>query len=83
MLTKLTPSQDDAGCFREATGMVMHKDSRWYQSWQTFKDNNQIVTSKSLIMLDITIYLVENKLPLTEYNGSTNCKNHISRSDCW
>ncbi|KAK2179725.1 hypothetical protein NP493_475g00022 [Ridgeia piscesae] len=28
----------------EATGMVMHKDSRWYQSWQTFKDNNQIVT---------------------------------------
>ena len=32
---------------REATGMVMHKDSRWYQSWQNFKDNNHYVTSKS------------------------------------
>ncbi|XP_064609200.1 mitochondrial import inner membrane translocase subunit TIM44-like [Liolophura sinensis] len=28
----------------EATGMVMHKDSRWYQSWQNFKDNNEYVT---------------------------------------
>lgn len=22
------------------TGMVLHKDSKWYQSWQNFKDNN-------------------------------------------
>nr|KAG5699542.1 hypothetical protein BaRGS_033738 [Batillaria attramentaria] len=28
----------------EATGMVLHKDSRFYQSWQNFKDNNQYVT---------------------------------------
>ncbi|KAL5004627.1 hypothetical protein ScPMuIL_018083 [Solemya velum] len=27
----------------EATGVVLHKDSRWYQSWQNFKDNNQYV----------------------------------------
>lgn len=27
-----------------ATGMVLHKDSRFYQSWQNFKDNNQYVT---------------------------------------
>ncbi|XP_014665323.1 PREDICTED: mitochondrial import inner membrane translocase subunit TIM44-like [Priapulus caudatus] len=25
------------------TGMELHKDSRWYQSWQNFKDNNQYV----------------------------------------
>ncbi|KAL8610761.1 hypothetical protein ACOMHN_016744 [Nucella lapillus] len=28
----------------EATGMVLHKDSRFYQSWQNFKDNNQYIT---------------------------------------
>ncbi|KAK2143090.1 hypothetical protein LSH36_878g00009 [Paralvinella palmiformis] len=27
----------------EATGVTLHKDSRWYQSWQNFKDNNQLV----------------------------------------
>ncbi|XP_013389354.1 mitochondrial import inner membrane translocase subunit TIM44-like [Lingula anatina] len=27
----------------ESTGMVMHKDSRWSQSWQNFKDSNQYV----------------------------------------
>ncbi|XP_025077096.1 mitochondrial import inner membrane translocase subunit TIM44-like [Pomacea canaliculata] len=29
---------------KEAMGMVLHKDSRFYQSWQNFKDNNQYVT---------------------------------------
>lgn len=27
----------------DASGMVLHKESQWYQSWQTFKDNNQFV----------------------------------------
>ncbi|XP_046551523.1 mitochondrial import inner membrane translocase subunit TIM44-like [Haliotis rubra] len=27
----------------EATGMVLHKDSKWFQSWQNFKDNNPYV----------------------------------------
>ncbi|XP_074650553.1 mitochondrial import inner membrane translocase subunit TIM44-like [Tubulanus polymorphus] len=27
----------------EATGMVMHKDSKFFQSWQNFKDNNPYV----------------------------------------
>lgn len=31
---------------REATDVVMHKDSKFFQSWQKFKDNNQFVTSK-------------------------------------
>ncbi|KAI0231913.1 Mitochondrial import inner membrane translocase subunit TIM44 [Lamellibrachia satsuma] len=42
-----TPEENDERVVEantEATGMVMHKDSRWYQSWQSFKDNNQIVT---------------------------------------
>ncbi|KAJ8304195.1 hypothetical protein KUTeg_017778 [Tegillarca granosa] len=28
---------------QEATGMVLHKSSKFYQSWQNFKDNNQYV----------------------------------------
>ncbi|XP_064424546.1 mitochondrial import inner membrane translocase subunit TIM44 isoform X2 [Latimeria chalumnae] len=26
----------------EATGMVLHKDSKWYQQWKEFKDNNVV-----------------------------------------
>lgn len=26
--------------------MVLHKDSKWFQSWQNFKENNQYVNSK-------------------------------------
>ena len=32
--------------FRDATGMVLHRDSKWYQQWQEFKDNNPVVTGK-------------------------------------
>ncbi|KAJ7385416.1 Mitochondrial import inner membrane translocase subunit TIM44 [Desmophyllum pertusum] len=28
----------------DATGVVLHKDSKWYQQWQEFKDNNPVVT---------------------------------------
>jgi len=28
--------------------MVLHKESQWFQSWQSFKDNNQFVHSKSV-----------------------------------
>ncbi|XP_077561844.1 mitochondrial import inner membrane translocase subunit TIM44 [Haemaphysalis longicornis] len=27
----------------EATGIELHRDSRWYQSWQNFRDNNPYV----------------------------------------
>lgn len=27
----------------DASGMVLHKESQWFQSWQMFKDNNQFV----------------------------------------
>ncbi|XP_064646315.1 mitochondrial import inner membrane translocase subunit TIM44-like [Lineus longissimus] len=27
----------------ETIGMVLHKDSKWFESWQNFKDNNQYV----------------------------------------
>lgn len=29
--------------FRDATGVVLHKDSLWYQQWKNFKDNNSVV----------------------------------------
>ena len=32
--------------FSETVGVVLHKDSKWYQSWQNFRDNNQYVNSK-------------------------------------
>ncbi|XP_027055265.1 mitochondrial import inner membrane translocase subunit TIM44-like [Pocillopora damicornis] len=28
----------------DATGVVLHKDSKWYQQWKEFKDNNPVVT---------------------------------------
>ena len=31
---------------REAMGMVLHKDSKWYQQWKDFKDNNVVFNSK-------------------------------------
>lgn len=31
---------------REAMGVVMHKDSKWYQQWKEFKDNNVVFNSK-------------------------------------
>lgn len=27
----------------DATGVELHKDSKFYQQWQNFKDNNQYV----------------------------------------
>ncbi|NWY70060.1 TIM44 translocase, partial [Erithacus rubecula] len=30
----------------EAMGMVLHKDSKWYQQWKDFKDNNVVFNSE-------------------------------------
>ena len=39
--------------FSEAQGVVLHKDSKWSQSWNNFKENNAYVNSKSsLFKLD-------------------------------
>ena len=27
---------------REALGVVLHKDSKWYQQWRDFRDNNVV-----------------------------------------
>lgn len=27
---------------REALGVVLHKDSKWYQQWKDFRDNNVV-----------------------------------------
>ncbi|KAJ3599080.1 hypothetical protein NHX12_033043 [Muraenolepis orangiensis] len=32
----------------EAMGMVLHKDSKWFQQWKDFKDNNMVVNSKDV-----------------------------------
>ncbi len=32
--------------YREAQDVTLHKDSKFYQSWQNFKENNQYVNSK-------------------------------------
>lgn len=37
----------------EDTGVVLHKDSKWYQSWQNFKENNQYVNSKYSFLYQI------------------------------
>lgn len=33
-------------CHREAMGVVLHKDSKWYQQWKDFKDNNTVFNRK-------------------------------------
>lgn len=34
---------------REAMGVVLHKDSKWYQQWKDFKDNNVVFNSKMIL----------------------------------
>lgn len=41
--------------FRDATGMVLHRDSKWYQQWQEFKDNNPVVTGKVMAYTTVLI----------------------------
>ena len=41
--------------FRDATGMVLHRDSKWYQQWQEFKDNNPVVTGKVMAFTTLLI----------------------------
>lgn len=31
---------------REVMGVVLHKDSKWYQQWKDFKDNNAVFNRK-------------------------------------
>lgn len=33
---------------REALGVVLHKDSKWYQQWKDFKDNNVVFNRESV-----------------------------------
>lgn len=30
-------------------GVVLHKDSKWYQQWKDFKDNNAVFNSKTIL----------------------------------
>ncbi|CAG0892883.1 unnamed protein product [Darwinula stevensoni] len=38
-----TSEHRDVQVNTEATGLELHKDSKWFQSWQNFKDNNPYV----------------------------------------
>ncbi|XP_053405521.1 mitochondrial import inner membrane translocase subunit TIM44-like [Mercenaria mercenaria] len=43
---RLDPSERDSRIFEpdnETVGVVLHKDSKWHESWQNFKDNNEFV----------------------------------------
>lgn len=43
---RLDMSQRDSRIFEpdnETVGVVLHKDSKWHQSWQNFKDNNEFI----------------------------------------
>lgn len=32
-------------------GVVLHKDSKWYQQWKDFKDNNAVFNSEDCLFL--------------------------------
>lgn len=35
-------------CCREAMGVVLHKDSKWFQQWKDFKENNVVFNSEKI-----------------------------------
>lgn len=42
-----------------ATGVELHKDSKFYQQWQDFKDNNQYVNKvRNLYWPITTVYII-------------------------
>lgn len=43
--------------YRDATGVVLHKDSKWYQQWKEFKDNNAVFNSKNFLTAITWLYL--------------------------
>lgn len=43
---------------REALGVVLHKDSKWYQQWKDFKDNNVVFNRKLLPNNKQAIYIL-------------------------
>lgn len=53
--------------------MVLHKDSKWYQQWKDFKDNNVVFNSESLPCLDL--------LPSVP-PAPTGCKSQIPTFPC-
>ncbi|ESO87597.1 hypothetical protein LOTGIDRAFT_127623 [Lottia gigantea] len=44
----------------QSSGMVLHKDSKYYQSWQNFKDNNQYINK----MFDLKMQYDESDNPV-------------------
>lgn len=42
---------------REALGVVLHKDSKWYQQWKDFKDNNVVFNSKDYMTFSVYVYI--------------------------
>lgn len=52
---------------REATGVVLHKDSKWYQQWQEFKDNNPVLTGKTHTVFRLSVLVASSgvSIPLT------------------
>lgn len=41
--------------FSESSGVVVHKDSKWFTAWQDFKENNQYVQSECYVTLEETM----------------------------
>lgn len=38
-------------------GVVLHKDSKWFQQWKDFKDNNVVFNSKSSLWIYVDVML--------------------------
>lgn len=32
-------------------GVILHKDSKWFQQWKDFKDNNVVFNSKKILWI--------------------------------
>ena len=55
----------------DATGVELHKDSRFYASWQSFKDNNPVVNKFVDIRVKVQLIIILTKIYLyTPYSQS-------------
>ncbi len=42
--------------------MVLHKDSKWFQGWQNFKENNQYVNSNLIYLIKKLLLNLNSKI---------------------
>ena len=62
--------------------MVLHRDSKWYQQWQEFKDNNPVVTGKVMTFTTLLFSYVPAMIMTDKINAVLPKKNIYGLFTC-